>query len=82
MRVSLTSRVGTGKYHGVSTAICLEGPIACFWMWTMCIVGASSAFIERMIIKADKNPVFNGNAIGLDEENLITENEANIKLLY
>jgi len=48
----------------------------------MCIVGASSEFIERMIIKADKNPVFNGNAIGLDEENLITENEANIKLLY
>lgn len=44
MLVSTASRVGTGNIIGVSTAICLGGPGACFWMWVMCIIGASSAF--------------------------------------
>ena len=48
MLVSTASRVGTGNIIGVSTAICLGGPGACFWMWVMCIVGASSAFIEYL----------------------------------
>ena len=42
MLVSTASRVGTGNIIGVSTAICLGGPGACFWMWVMCIIGASS----------------------------------------
>ena len=33
MLVSTASRVGTGNIVGVSTAICLGGPGACFWMW-------------------------------------------------
>ncbi|MBR1723542.1 MAG: sodium:alanine symporter family protein [Ruminococcus sp.] len=41
MLVSTASRVGTGNIVGVSTAICIGGPGACFWMWVMCIVGAS-----------------------------------------
>ena len=45
LMVSTASRVGTGNIVGVSTAICLGGPGACFWMWLMCLVGASSAFI-------------------------------------
>ena len=45
MLVSTASRVGTGNIIGVSTAICIGGPGACFWMWVMCIIGASSAFI-------------------------------------
>ena len=45
MLVSTASRVGTGNIIGVSTALCLGGPGACFWMWVMCIIGASSAFI-------------------------------------
>ena len=43
LMVSTASRVGTGNIVGVSTAICLGGPGACFWMWLMCIIGASSA---------------------------------------
>ena len=46
LMVSTASRVGTGNIIGVSTAICLGGPGACFWMWIMCIIGASSAFME------------------------------------
>lgn len=56
--VSTASRVGTGNIVGVSTAICLGGPGACFWMWLMCIIGASSAFIESTLaqIYKKKNP--------------------------
>ena len=39
MLVSTASRVGTGNIVGVSTAICMGGPGACFWMWVMCIMG-------------------------------------------
>ena len=33
LMVSTASRVGTGNIMGVSTAICLGGPGAIFWMW-------------------------------------------------
>ena len=58
MLVSTASRVGTGNIIGVSTAICLGGPGACFWMWLMCIIGAASAFIESTLaqIYKKKNP--------------------------
>ena len=46
LMVSTASRVGTGNIVGVSTALCLGGPGAMFWMWLMCIIGASSAFME------------------------------------
>ena len=49
MLVSTASRVGTGNIVGVSSAICLGGPGACFWMWLMCIIGAASAFIESTL---------------------------------
>ena len=52
--VSTASRVGTGNIVGVSTAICLGGPGACFWMWIMCIIGASSAFIESTLAQIYK----------------------------
>ena len=35
MLVSTASRVGTGNIVGVSTAICMGGPGACFWMRIM-----------------------------------------------
>ena len=58
MLVSTASRVGTGNIVGVSTALCLGGPGACFWMWVMCIIGAASAFIESTLaqIYKRKNP--------------------------
>ncbi|MBP5309266.1 MAG: alanine:cation symporter family protein, partial [Lachnospiraceae bacterium] len=58
------SRVGTGNIIGVSTAICLGGPGACFWMWLMCIIGASSAFIESTLAQIYKRKDSNGENYG------------------
>ena len=52
--VSTASRVGTGNIIGVSTAICLGGPGAVFWMWVLAIVGASSAFVESTLAQIYK----------------------------
>ena len=64
MLVSTASRVGTGNIIGVSTAICLGGPGACFWMWLMCIIGASSAFIESTLAQIYKRKDENGHFYG------------------
>ena len=64
MLVSTASRVGTGNIIGVSTAICLGGPGACFWMWIMCIIGASSAFIESTLAQIFKQKDPEGHAYG------------------
>ena len=64
MLVSTASRVGTGNIIGVSTAICLGGPGACFWMWVMCIIGASSAFIESTLAQIYKRKNKDGECYG------------------
>lgn len=64
LMVSTASRVGTGNIVGVSTAICLGGPGACFWMWLMCIIGASSAFIESTLAQIYKRKDKDGNSYG------------------
>lgn len=64
MLVSTASRVGTGNIIGVSTAICIGGPGACFWMWVMCIIGASSAFIESTLAQIYKRKDENGSFYG------------------
>lgn len=64
MLVSTASRVGTGNIIGVSTAICLGGPGAVFWMWVMCIVGASSAFIESTLAQIYKRKDSDGKFYG------------------
>lgn len=64
MLVSTASRVGTGNIIGVSTAICLGGPGAVFWMWVMCIIGASSAFIESTLAQIFKRKDDEGNFYG------------------
>lgn len=64
MLVSTASRVGTGNIIGVSTAICLGGPGAVFWMWLMCIIGASSAFIESTLAQVFKQKDHEGHAYG------------------
>ena len=64
MLVSTASRVGTGNIIGVSTAICLGGPGACFWMWVMCIIGASSAFVESTLAQVYKRKKANGDSYG------------------
>lgn len=64
MLVSTASRVGTGNIVGVSTAICLGGPGACFWMWLMCIIGAASAFIESTLAQIYKIKEKDGTLYG------------------
>lgn len=64
MLVSTASRVGTGNIVGVSTAICMGGPGACFWMWVMCIIGASSAFIESTLAQIYKRENKDGECYG------------------
>ena len=62
--VSTASRVGTGNIVGVSTAICIGGPGACFWMWLMCMIGASSAFIESTLAQIYKKKDKDGGCYG------------------
>ena len=64
LMVSTASRVGTGNIVGVSTAICLGGPGACFWMWLMWIIGASSAFIESTLAQIFKQKDKDGHFFG------------------
>ncbi len=52
--ISTASRVGTGNIIGVSTAICLGGPGAAFWMWLFAVIGASSAFVESTLAQIYK----------------------------
>lgn len=58
LMVSTASRVGTGNIIGVSTAICLGGPGAVFWMWVLAIIGGASALAESTLaqIFKQKNP--------------------------
>lgn len=64
LMVSTASRVGTGNIVGVSSAICIGGPGAVFWMWIMCIVGAASAFIESTLAQIFKRKDENGSCFG------------------
>ena len=54
LMVSTASRVGTGNIVGVSTAICLGGFGAVFWMWVVALVGGASAFIESALAQVYK----------------------------
>ncbi len=64
LMVSTASRVGTGNIVGVSTALCLGGPGAMFWMWLMCIIGASSAFMESTLAQIYKRKDKYGSGYG------------------
>lgn len=64
LMVSTASRVGTGNIVGVSTALCLGGPGAMFWMWLMCIIGASSAFMESTLAQIYKRKDKDGSGYG------------------
>ena len=54
LMVSTASRVGTGNIIGVSTAICLGGPGAVFWMWVCAFIGGASAFVESTLAQIFK----------------------------
>ena len=63
LMVSTASRVGTGNIVGVSTAVCLGGYGAVFWMWLIAIVGGASAFIESTLAQVYKRRDENGDVI-------------------
>ena len=64
LMVSTASRVGTGNIVGVSTAVCLGGYGAVFWMWLIAIVGGASAFIESTLAQIFKLRDENGDCYG------------------
>lgn len=77
--VSTASRVGTGNIVGVSSAICIGGFGAVFWMWAIAIINIPVILIlsntamkalkdyERQL-KMGMNPVFKSKDIGMKEK--------------
>ena len=64
LMISTASRVGTGNIVGVSTAICLGGPGAVFWMWVTAIIGGASAFVESTLAQVYKKKDPEGGSYG------------------
>ena len=64
LMVSTASRVGTGNIVGVSTAICIGGYGAGFWMWVTAILGGASAFVESTLAQIYKRRNKDGSSYG------------------
>ena len=64
LMVSTASRVGTGNIAGISTAICLGGAGAVFWMWVTALLGSASAFIESTLAQIYKHRAEDGSSYG------------------
>ena len=64
LMISTASRVGTGNIVGVSTAICLGGVGAVFWMWFIAIFGGASAFVESTLAQIYKKKRADGSSSG------------------
>jgi len=62
--ISTASRVGTGNIVGVSTAICLGGPGAVFWMWMTAVLGGASAYVESTLAQIYKRRAPDGSCYG------------------
>lgn len=64
LMISTASRVGVGNIAGVSTAVCLGGKGAVFWMWLIAIIGGASAFIESTLAQIYKVKDKDGGSFG------------------
>ena len=64
LMVSTASRVGTGNIVGVSSAICVGGYGAVFWMWITALLGGASAFIESTLAQIYKKRDKDGTSYG------------------
>ncbi len=64
LMVSTASRVGTGNIIGVSTALCMGGPGAIFWMWITAFLGGASAFVEATLAQIYKKKNTDGTFKG------------------
>lgn len=64
LMISTASRVGTGNIAGISTALCIGGPGAVFWMWLTALLGSASAFIESSLAQIYKRKAADGSSYG------------------
>lgn len=64
LMVSTASRVGTGNIAGISTAICLGGQGAVFWMWVTALLGSATAFLESTLAQIYKRRADDGSCYG------------------
>lgn len=48
------AKVGTGNIVGVSSALCMGGPGALFWLWIMALLGGATTFIESTLAQIYK----------------------------
>ncbi|MBR7146975.1 MAG: alanine:cation symporter family protein [Oscillospiraceae bacterium] len=64
LMISTASRVGTGNIVGVSTAVCLGGFGAAFWMWLIALIGMASAFVESTLAQIYKKKDNEGGSYG------------------
>ena len=64
LMVSTASRVGTGNIMGVSTALCLGGPGAIFWMWVTAVLGGATAYVESTLAQIYKKRDGDGSSYG------------------
>ena len=64
LMVSTASRVGTGNIVGVSTAVCLGGFGAAFWMWLIAVIGMATAFVESTLAQIYKRRDTDGSSYG------------------
>jgi len=64
LMVSTASRVGTGNIAGISTALCIGGPGAMFWMWLTALLGSASAFVESTLAQIYKKRADDGSSYG------------------
>ena len=46
---SLAATIGVGNIVGVSTAICMGGPGAVFWMWIAAFLGMGTSYAENVL---------------------------------
>ena len=54
LMVSTASRVGTGNIAGISTAVCMGGTGAIFWMWVAAFLGMSTIYAEALMAQKYK----------------------------
>lgn len=64
---AIAGTVGTGNIVGVSTALCLGGPGAIFWMWFSAFFGMLTNFCENVLgiyfREKDENGEYHGGAM-------------------
>ena len=64
LMVSTASRVGTGNIAGISTAVCMGGTGAIFWMWLTAFLGSATAFVEGTLAQIYKKRAEDGSCYG------------------